>query len=348
MGHWLDDAARGLNEGALSRRHVLRRAGSAAVGGLFAFTAGPLTTTTVTALAGRLTCKAFPCLPPEECCHDLDCWDPTAHEHCCLSGERCKEHCCGTRCCPTMYGKEYLCCPPAVKANPDHACYEHRSEKCCPSGQICLAHEHCCGDDARKPCCRSDQVCCGKGPDATCCDPQYCLDLGGSSICCKTIFDETEEADAHTGCFDACCAPGLTCCGTKEHHTCCAPGHCHHGVCHKSTCAPSQTPCVNGCCNATNAKCCAGDCVAENSNQPVCCAAGSPCEHASGVCPPAVGSGTANQPGSPQYLACCSGGKSGILPPGGSECCTTGNTCGSTCCAVDQGCCNTAMECVTC
>ena len=354
MSHWFDDAARGLSEGRVTRRAVLRRGGAVAGGALLASVTGPLRSMPHASAAtpSGVPCPDFnaPCSAPDVCC---------GGEHCCNSTT---EFCCGGSCIPRRPGVG--CChnstydPSIEKCCPQgggpfgHACF--KDEECCGTSECCKKGEFCCGGSCipRRPgvgCCHNStydpsiEKCCpqGGGPfghacfkDEECCGTSECCKKGEQ--CCNSGKVRYCAPKGHccpkgqhrvtcgTG-KGLCCPEGEYCCGGQ----CCKTGACHNGKC-GGKCPPGQQMCFGKCGCPSDAKCCdKGDCAGA-TGQFVCCG---------------VTTGAFVRAGN----ACCVGGKPGQLCAG--VCCLQ-NCCGQpgfeVCCAPGQGCCDANGACVAC
>jgi hypothetical protein len=294
MGHWFDDAARGLAAGTHSRRDVLRVGGKAAGGALVA----TLTTPIVALAAGKHKCpQGHSCGSNELCCEN-DCCDKLTEQCCdgrCVAKAR--------KCCRNHPGaKETLCLRHEECCG--GSCYDPDTEECCNAsdGERCPPGQ-CCGDEGdccqRKDCC-DNEICCSKAKPKCChggvgpeSNPTCCA---SSDTCCQGKNGWR------------CCGPGKVCCGGK----CCPKGKCHKGVCGEcgtSHCAPGQA-----CCNPAMGSCvtpypagsfCVGDCDGKPGVSVFCCPTGG-----SEACGTLTG----------ESHPACRGGKSGCICDDGSFC----------------------------
>ncbi len=236
MGHWFDDAARGLAVGTHSRRDVLRVGGKAAGGALLA----TLTTPVGALAAGNHKCPHGHSCGSNELCCQHDCCNSKTEQCCdgrCVAKER--------TCCRKFHGDEgktcglhERCCEEAGK------CYERGEEECCRSG-LC-PRDQCCGDEG------------------DCCEHKYCCD---DEICCSKEKPKCCSGPGRgPGSSPTCCASGDTCCQTPHGWKCCGPGQvccggqcCNKLDCTGEICEGSNSTCVQNC--PPNTKCCDGDCT---------------------------------------------------------------------------------------
>jgi hypothetical protein len=235
VSHWFDDAARGLSEGRVTRRAVLRRGGAVAGGALLASVTRPLGVVTRASAAPRpsVPCPDVNarCSAPDVCCGGKQCCNSTT------------EFCCGGSC---------------IRRRPGVGCCHDRTydpgvEKCCPQGvgHACFKDEECCGTSE---CCKKGQQCCNSGKLRYCAPTGHCCPKGQHRVTCGTGKV-------------LCCPEGEFCCGGQ----CCKTGECHDGKC-GGKCPPGQQMCFGKCGCPSDAKCCdKGDCVGA-TGQFVCCA----------------------------------------------------------------------------
>jgi hypothetical protein len=328
VSHWLDDVARGLAEGSLTRRAVLRRSGRVAGGALIASVTGPLASFSPVARAAG--CPNVPCQPPEVCCGGSTCCNSNTHTCCeglciedggrvgCCGGRvysRSKVTCCGeTRCNKSTH---FCCGDQCHLRSPDIGCcrgqaYDPNREICCPQPargrHFCARNEQCCG---ATECCTKGEQCCNSGKLSYCAPKGRCCPKGQHRVTCGTGKR-------------LCCPEGEYCCGGK----CCKPSDCQNGVCSKGDCGGRQCPSGQKCCNPAMESCvtpfpagpfCVGDCDGKPGRQVTCCPNGGSdaCGAASGESHPA-----------------CRGGQAGCV-------CSNGNFCPqSGCCDINGNCLN--------
>ena len=345
MSHWLDDAARGLAEGSHSRREVLRRGGAVAAGALFGSVTGSLAAFTPVALAAG--CTNFPCLPPEQCCHDRECWNPKS-EQCCPDGHTCKkvgETCCKNDCCDNAHehccageciSKSRKCCGPDPAADGkkcdrnqeccefadrEHRCYSAETHYCCGAGAAaCLKGQGCCGFIGAK-CVETGQDCCDDDFIYEKATQKCCRGHGTGPSSSGAVIDKDKRCcygpyGAHG------CKPDLECCGA----TCCPKGKCHNGRCTGGKCGTSHCPPNQVCCDPKQGSCvtpypkgsfCIGDCDGKPGKSVYCCPTGG-----SDAC------GTLQGESHPA----CRGGQAGCVCSNGSFCPQSG------CCDVFGNC----------
>lgn len=222
LSHWLDETARGFSTGRYTRAAVLRRAGLAAAGGLFASATRP-----AFAAQPNLNCGGYSCPSPNHCCDNRTCYDAITHQ-CCPLGATCfkDELCCGsTNCCASGSA----CCD-------SHTCYETSSEKCCPGGTPCKQDENCCGVDCCNPefgekCCHGVQ-CYDPGVFRCCPDGRRCT--REAQECCEERCCETWKGEICCG--GECCTSAQVCCGGE----CCEKDACVNGHCTTGRCTPAK------------------------------------------------------------------------------------------------------------
>jgi hypothetical protein len=284
VSHWFDDAARGLSEGRVTRRAVLRRGGAVAGGALLASVTGPLglMTHANAATASGVPCPGSDaaCLAPDVCC---------GGKHCCNST---MQFCCGGSCIPRRPGTG--CCHDST--------YDPSEEKCCPQGSgplghACFKNEECCGTSE---CCKKGEQCCNSGKLRYCAPKGHCCPKGQHRVTCG----------AGKG---LCCPEGEFCCGGQ----CCKTGDCHEGKC-GGKCPPGQQMCFGKCGCPSDAKCCdKGDCAGATGQfvccgvttgafvraGNACCVGGKPGQLCAGVCC------LQNCCGQPGFEVCCAPGQ---------------------------------------
>jgi hypothetical protein len=292
LSNWLDDAARRLANGGVSRRDLLKRSGAVAGGALLGSVAVP-----GGAAARRgagVPCPDFdsPCLPPDICCGGDACITPSARlgcchgstydphiEHCCAKAERDQGHacfndesCCGTDdCCK----RDEVCCSgrclkPSKRLGCCHgSTYDPHIENCCHDatagqGHACFNDEQCCG---ATECCKHGQECCSSGTLAYCAPKGHCCPHGQHRVECGHGKGSLCCPEGEYCCNGGCAKPDQ-CCGTGV----CPPGsHCCHGkqcctgpCCKISCCVGATDQCChnnNGCCGAKDICCPQGCCI---------------------------------------------------------------------------------------
>ena len=325
MSHWLDDAARGLSDGKLTRRAVLRRGGAVAGGALFASVTSPMRPLTrASAAAGTgVPCPDVPCQPPDVCC----------------AGARGVAHCCNSA---THFCCEGVC---LEDGDPRTGCchgqlYHRRSDICCPEvgarRYTCRKGEECCGT---KYCCTQGERCCGD----QCCDGQCCGSecMQGPQECCHGLRTYVPSFQTccprkpggpppHTCvtgeecCGAGCCKKGEQCCNSGKLAYCAPKGKCcpkgqHRVTCgkgKKALCCPEGEYCCGGkCCNPSdchNGVCSKGNC------------GGAPCPRGEACCNPAMGSCVTPYPAGGSCIGDCDGKPGQTIfccPNGGSDAC---------------------------
>ena len=308
MSHWLDDAARGLSEGRVTRRAVLRRGSAVAAGTLV----GSL------ALPGWTFAQSRPCRSEQDCPTGAECCEGK----CCDTAERCcdgmcvsrsESELCGNTCCDLTEGEE--CCDGDCCVGDEVCCGGRGRRFCSPIDKTKHCGTHCCGDGQTccgEGCCRRTEQCCHSGKLAYCAPKGHCCGKGKHRVACGR--------GKHL-----CCPEDEHCCGG----TCCKPADCHNGKC-GGKCPPGQQRCFGKCGCPSDAKCCdKGDCVGA-TGQFVCCGVttGSFVRAGNACC---VG----GKPGTLCGGVCCL-----------QNCC--GATGFEVCCEPGQGCCDANGACVAC
>ncbi len=237
--HSLDELARGLATGALSRRPALRLASAALLGGAL----GVFGLTDLAEAKRRRKRRRTACIP----CGTAAGLSPT----CPASGQCCNIISNGIGCClpcqsppppgppcspPCPTAQSCLngtCCPDAL------VCGSGASETCCPQGTACVNNACCqlqevCGAGATAGCCPTDQ-CCGSGTTAECCTDPNCtcgLLFGGDLAC---ITDPTPICFPCTQATQSQCPSGV--CDTNLGNRC---------RCFDNSDCPGNTVCLGG------------------------------------------------------------------------------------------------------
>jgi hypothetical protein len=282
MGHWFDDAARGLAAGTHSRRDVVRIGGKAAGGALLATLSTPIGALA----AGRHKCPHGHSCGSDELCCEHDCCDKRTEQCCdgrCVAKERtCCRHFKDSK--GKVCRRHERCCKDAEQ------CYDPDEKECCASG-LCPRGE-CCGDEGdcceHKYCC-DDEVCCSE-EKPTCCHGKCCASgevcCGGE--CCNKLdcVGDICEGSNSSSCIES-CPPNTKCCAGDCTNTTLAPNGYYNTICCESTpSSPSgSTVSCNQTMGGTGSGCQGGTggCICADGSF---CPATQQCCYESGCCPP--------------------------------------------------------------
>jgi hypothetical protein len=322
----LDELAKGLANGTLSRGKALRWMGGALLGAALASVPG---------VAWADDCRRLgrECRRDSQCCSrncvrrgdDKVCACPQGQDRCndrCVNLDRNERHCgeCFNRC---DAGEECV----AGECQGEGGCPPGTTEcgtQCCQTGETCLQGLACCptaqvcGTGTSAICCPSAATC----VDGFCeCDDPDALACGDQCVACEggTVNSESClcECPSGTTLIGSTCCPNAQVCATGTTLACCAQGE----QCGAGGCGPA---CVSngGTCNA-DTDCCNGFC---NSNICASCRSiGGTCTAIIQCCP----STTCEIPSGSVSGTCC-------IPLGGlgcstnDDCCSNATTCVST------------------
>ena len=301
----LDELAKGLHNGTLSRRKALRLLGAALVGGAFASMPG----VAWAAKGGNRECV--------RCCKEM--FGPGRERGQCIRAGARGE-------CPVTCDGGNGGCPPERLCESVDGPVCIPQEEACPAGMSCVSYfrgEAFCCEPNFGGCCSPEEACgsecCGFGETCingacVCPSQEVC---GG--ICCS--LGETCLTHRQFG-FPTCCPPEQVCDGV------CCQGPLFSGTCCNGVCCPGDESCVNGQCECgTGPSCPAG----------TTCISGSCCPNALLCCSPPSG---AIEICCPEGTECvsqdCTGDRavSECCPlervcGGGFECCPEGEVCSS-------------------
>jgi len=235
----LDELAKGLAGGTVSRRKALRLLGAALVGGALASIPGA-------AWSKQQLVKGKK--PKGECVEGTTLCGGV----CCVT-----EFCCG--------GENGVCCgaPNTTCVNGECVCQPGLAAcegSCCPEGRVC-------GDRAGggKACCSPEELCGSVCCFSDCCNGVCCpvdeVCVNGQCSCGTT----GTSCPAGEVCASGTCCPGELVCFTATEERFCCPegtecvGQCSGGTCDTVCCAPKQV-CGTVCCPA-GTRCRQGACV---------------------------------------------------------------------------------------
>jgi hypothetical protein len=183
----LDDLAKGLASGAITRVQALKLVGVAILSTMLSLSSFP------TRASAQEACDPDKVLCGSDCCAPEDCCGAT----CCGPSE----DCCGTTCCDAAEQccGDDLCCGPA-----EDCC----SGTCCEAGKVC---------SATKCVCPPERITCG----SECCDPV--VEICGEDGQCHNPFCESCQAQGYSHCCQAMRNGVLineACCGAGEGMCC--------------------------------------------------------------------------------------------------------------------------------
>ena len=217
----VDELAKGLASGSISRRQAVRWMGGALLGSVLAIVPG------VEAFAAPK--------PPKGRC-------PAGFVNCrgtCVRIESNPSHCggCFTQCSPNEVCTSGQCCAP---------------ERICGGSQCCGADESCCDcGDGSPVCCPSGTYCAACGP-TICCpfDQTACGGQCVSNDCSCCDFEDGQRCcppDTYCAGFGLCCQSGEEVCGGQCVSTTCPEGQFfNRSTCQceeVGECSGSQEPC---------------------------------------------------------------------------------------------------------
>jgi hypothetical protein len=250
----LDELAKGLATGTLSRGKAIRWMGGALLGAALASLPG---------MAWANDCRRLgrECRRDAQCCsrncvrrgdHKV-CGCPEGKTRCgvrCVNLDRNERHCgeCFNRC---EEGEECVAgecqgeggCPPGTTECGTQCC---QTGETCLQGLACCPNAQVCGTGTSAICCPSAATC----VDGFCeCDDPDALACGDQCVACEggTVNSETClcECPSGTTLIGSTCCPTAQLCGTGTSATCCQPGDtCVNGACQggEVTCTPGE-PC---------------------------------------------------------------------------------------------------------
>lgn len=211
---------------------------------------------------GGQTCSAF-----QQCCGGT-CVEPSCPASERFNAETCTCECrdtCGGSCCSE--GLE--CCGEQCVALPSDHENCGSCGKACPFDAACIDGECLCTPDGRPTC--TDDTCCAYFQE---CCADDCVYLEADPDHCGECHHRCGDCEA---CVNGVCKDTCTGCQTCQGGTCVDPvlGFPSCARC-EGTSLAYDTPCGDGCCNATNAQCCDAVCcrATEECCGNGCCAAG--------------------------------------------------------------------------